>query len=368
MPEKSLDDLRKRIDELDAEIVRLINERANCAKGIGELKRADGAGAFAPARERAVYERVLELNTGPLSPESIKAIYREIMSGSLALERCPRVAYLGPAGTFTHKAARSKFGGSVEYQPAPSVRDVFLEVSRGHCDYGVVPIENSTEGGVNQTIDCFYETRLKVCSEVYVAVHHNFMAACPRDQVKVIHSHPQVFGQCREWLSANFPRVELAEASSTTAAAERAGQEAGAAAIASDTAAEIYGLEVLERAVEDNPDNVTRFFVLSRQESPRTGSDKTSLMFSISDAPGALYDMLRTFSDRGINLTRIESRPSKKKAWDYYFFVDLVGHSDDPEVGQAIEELSSRCRHLEVLGSYPRAEHVPMPESPAVSE
>lgn len=365
---RSLDDLRLRIDELDVEIVGLINERAQCAKEIGELKRSKGAGAFSPARERAVYERVLALNKGPLSAESIKAIYREIMSGSLALERCPRVAYLGPVGTFTHKAARSKFGSSVEYYPEPSVKDVFLEVSRGHSDYGVVPIENSTEGGVNQTIDCFYETQLKVCSEIYVAVHHNLMTGGKREDIEVIYSHPQVFGQCREYIGANFPRVPLVECSSTTAAAERASKESGAAAIASDTAADIYGLPIHERAIEDNPDNVTRFFVVSRQPAPRTGNDKTSLMFSIKDAPGVLHELLKTFSDLGINLTRIESRPSKKRAWDYYFFIDLVGHSDDEAVGRALDVLAGSTRHMEVLGSYPAAEHVPMPEHTAREE
>ncbi|MHC4916727.1 MAG: prephenate dehydratase [Planctomycetota bacterium] len=362
MADDKLDALRKRIDDLDAEIVKLINDRAQCARDIGELKRSKGTGAFAPARERAVYERVLALNKGPLPAESIKAIYREIMSGSLALERCPRVAYLGPAGTFTHKAARSKFGSSVEYHPEPSVRDVFLEVSRGHSDYGVVPIENSTEGGVNQTIDCFFETQLKVCSEIYVAVHHNLMANCNREGVRVIYSHPQVFGQCREYIGANFPKVQQVECSSTTAAAERAGKEPGAAAIASDTAAEIYGLNVLEPAIEDNPDNVTRFFVISREAAPQTGNDKTSIMVSIKDAPGVLHTLLRTFSEHGINLTRIESRPSKKKAWDYYFFIDLLGHVEDGEVAGALDSLDASTRRLEVLGSYPRAEHVPMPE------
>jgi chorismate mutase/prephenate dehydratase len=359
---RNLDELRKRIDELDVEVVKLINERAQCAKQIGELKRSKGTGAFAPARERAVYERVLALNKGPLPAESIKAIYREIMSGSLALERCPRVAYLGPVGTFTHKAARSKFGSSVEYHPEPSVKDVFLEVSRGHSDYGVVPIENSTEGGVNQTIDCFYETQLKVCSEIYVAVHHNLMSRGSREEVKVIYSHPQVFGQCREYLGANFPQTQLMECSSTTAAAERASKEPYAAAIASDTAADIYGLRILEKAIEDNPDNVTRFYVVSREPAPRTGNDKTSIMFSIKDAPGVLHTMLQGFSQRGINLTRIESRPSKKKAWDYYFFIDLIGHCEDEAVEAALDDLAGSTRHLEILGSYPRAEHVPLPE------
>ena len=358
-----IEELRRKIDALDAEIVRLVNQRAECARGIGELKRASGAGAFAPARERAVYEQVLALNRGPLPAEAIKAIYREIMSAMLALERCPRVAYLGPPGTFSHKAARSKFGSSVEYHPATSFRDVFLEVSRGHADYGVVPVENSTEGGVNPAMDCFFESRLKICSEVYIAVHQNLLARCSREAIRTIYSRPEVFGQCRQWLGANFPHAALLECPSTTAAAERAAAEPGAAAIASDTAAEIYGLTVLEQAIEDNPENVTRFVVVGREPAARTGKDKTSLMFSISDAPGALQGMLEPFSQRGINLTRIESRPSKRKAWDYYFFVDLEGHLEDPPVKAAIEELAGRCRHLEVLGSYPAAEALPMPEA-----
>jgi chorismate mutase / prephenate dehydratase len=357
-----LDELRRRIDELDTEIVRLINERARCAGRIGELKRAQGAPVFVPAREQAVYERVLKLNKGPLPPEAVRAVYREIMSASLALERCPRVAYLGPAGTFSHKAARSKFGSSVEYHPATSFRDIFLAVARGHADYGVIPVENSTDGGVNSAIDCFFETRLKICSEIFIPVHQNLLSRGAREAIRTIYSRPEVFGQCRQWLGANFPHAALLDCPSTTAAAERASKEDGAAAIGPDTAAELYGLRVVESAVEDNPENVTRFVVIARESAQRTGRDKTSLMFSISDAPGALLGMLEPFSKRGLNLTRIESRPSKKKAWDYYFFVDLDGHADDEPVKAAIEELAGRCRHIEVLGSYPAADALPVVE------
>jgi chorismate mutase/prephenate dehydratase len=278
------------------------------------------------------------------------------------------VAFLGPAGTFSHKAARGKFGSSVEYRPEASFRDVFLEVARGHADYGVVPLENSTEGGVTQAIDCFFETRLKICSEVYVPVHHNLLAACAREEIRTIYSHPQVFGQCREYLGASFAHAALLECPSTTAAAERAGREPNSAAIASDTAAEVYCLRILEQAIEDNPENVTRFAVIGRENAGRTGKDKTSLMFSIKDSPGALLGMIEPFSKRGINLTRIESRPSKKKAWDYYFFVDLEGHIEDAPIREAVDELAGRCRHLEVLGSYPWAEHVPLPERAAPEE
>jgi len=349
-------ELRRRIDGLDAEIVRLINERAKCAGRIGELKRAQGAPVFVPAREKAVYDRVQALNKGPLPAEAMKAIYREIMSGSLALERCPRVAYLGPDGTFSHKAARGKFGSSVEYHPASSFRDVFLAVSRGHADYGVIPVENSTDGGVNPAMDCFMETRLKICSEIFIPVHQNLLSRSARGAIRTIYSRPEVFGQCRQWLGANFPEAALQDSASTMAAAERAAREPGAAAIGPDTAAEACGLAILEEAIEDNPENVTRFVVISRDAAEPTGRDKTSLMFSISDAPGALLGMLSPFSKRRINLTRIESRPSKKKAWDYYFFVDLEGHIKTPAVEAAIKELSGRCRHLAVLGSYPAAE------------
>jgi chorismate mutase/prephenate dehydratase len=350
-----LDALRRRIDELDGDIVRLINERAACAKGIGELKRAQGAPAFVPAREQAVYDRVTALNAGPLSAEAVRSIYREIMSASLALERCPRVAFLGPAGTFSHQAARTKFGGMVEYRPEASFRDVFVAVSRGHADYGVVPLENSTEGGVTQSIDCFFETRLKICSEIYIPVHHNLLARCARGEIRTIYSHPQVFGQCRGYLGASFPHAVLVDCASTVAAAGRAAAEADAAAIASATAAEVCSLQVLEEAVEDNPENITRFAVIGREPAGRTGRDKTSLMFSIKDSAGALLGMIEPFSKRGINLTRIESRPSKKKAWDYYFFVDLEGHIEEEKVRAAVDELAGRCRHLEVLGSYPAA-------------
>lgn len=359
----ALGELRQRIDALDAEIVKLINERAACAGKIGEIKRAEGAPIFVPSRERAVYERVVGLNHGPLPAEAVRAIYREIMSASLALERCPRVAYLGPAGTFSHKAARSKFGSSVEYHPASSFRDVFLAVARGHADYGVIPVENSTDGGVNPAIDCFFETRLKICSEVFIPVHQNLLARCRREEIQTIFSRPEVFGQCRQWLGANFPQAALLECPSTMAAAERASREPNSAAIGPDTAAEVYNLRIVESAVEDNPENVTRFVVIGRESAQPTGRDKTTLMFSIIDAPGALQGMLEPFSRRGINLTRIESRPSKKKAWDYYFFIDLEGHIADERVKTAVDELAGRCRHLEVLGAYPAADAFPMPEA-----
>lgn len=362
----SLDELRNSIDEIDAQIVRLINQRARVSQQIGEEKRAQGKHrVFVPRREKEVYEKIAALNTGPLPDQCFRAIYREIMAGSIALQSPTRVSYFGPPGSFTHMAARSKFGAAIEYLPAADIRDVFLAVSRGHAHYGLVPIENSTEGGVNQTIDMFIESNLKICSELYVPIHQHLMSNSPVDAVTVIYSHPQAFAQCRSWLSGNMQNVRKQEVSSTSAGAFRAAKEKGAAAIASLMAAEIYNLPLLFRNLEDNPENTTRFFVISEEWAEPSGKDKTSLMFSIKDEPGALLRMLESFGAEGINLTRIESRPSKRKAWDYVFFVDLEGHIAEARVKRALEELEKRCRHLELLGSYPAAEMVAPPPANA---
>ena len=355
---RSIEGLRKEIDRLDSQIVTLINERAKVVREIGGLKsRADGH-IYVPARELEVYEKVCGHNDGPLPDNSLKAIYREIMSASINLERSVRVSYLGPAYTFTHLAAQRKFGSSVECIPAGDIREVFDTVSRGEAEYGVVPIENSTEGGVNPTTDMFIETDLLIYAEVYVRIHHCLAAKCRREEVVRIYSNPQILAQCREWISANFKPAELIETVSSTKAAQIAAAEPGAAAIAGEMAAENYGLDVLARSIQDNPDNTTRFLILSGKPGERTGRDKTSVMFSITDAVGALYGMLEPFREAGINLTRIESRPSKRRAWDYLFFVDLIGHCQDQVVAGALKRLEERCRSLKVLGSYPIAEKV----------
>jgi chorismate mutase/prephenate dehydratase len=356
-----MESLRGKIDGLDAQIVRLINERAANAARIGAIKARDGIKPYNPSREIAVYRKVASRNEGPLPNEAFNAIYREIMSATIALERPTRVVFFGQPGTFTHLAAHTKFGSSVEYIPARDIRDVFLAVSRNRADYGLVPIENSTEGGVNQSIDMFAETRLKIASEVFLPIHHHLLSKTPLKDIRILYSHPQPFAQCRNWLLGHLGNVARREVASTAAAAELASKEPGAAAIAGKLAAETYNVPVLVEHIEDSPDNTTRFFVVAERMAERTGRDKTSLVLSIKDEPGGLLKLLQPFFKRGINLTRIESRPSKRRAWEYNFFVDLEGHIDDEAVRDALGELESHVKHLEILGSYPAAERLPAP-------
>ncbi|MCY3022478.1 MAG: prephenate dehydratase [Planctomycetota bacterium] len=355
-----LQTLRRTIDVLDAQIVRLINQRAACARRIGVIKARAGIKPYTPSREIEVYRRVAARNAGPLPNEAFRAIYREIMSATIALERPTRVAYFGQPGTFAHLAAHTKFGSSVEYIPAHDIRDVFLAVSRGRADYGVVPIENSTEGGVNQSIDMFGDTRLKIASEIYLPIHHHLLSKSPVGSVRVVYSHPQPFAQCRNWLIGNLRHAERREVGSTAAAAELAAKDPRAAAIAGSLAADIYKVPIVASHIEDSPDNITRFIVIAERMSERTGKDKTSLLLSARDEPGALLHLLRPFQSHGINLTRIESRPSKRRAWEYNFFIDLEGHVEDSQVQAALRDLDGQVKHMEVLGSYPAADRMPM--------
>jgi len=355
------EELRKSIDELDHKLVALISERARVVQEIGLLKASGQAPTYVPSREKQVYERVTSANEGPLPDEAMIGIWREIMSGSIALQRKTKVSFLGPPGTFTHMATRAKFGSSVDEVPEPTIRDVFTSVVRGHSDYGVVPIENSTEGGVNETQDSFMQTSLKICSEIYLPVHHNLMARCGLGDIKVVHSHPQVFGQCREWLTANLPGPDRIQEPSTAAAADVAAKTEGAAAVGSAMAAELNGLDVIEPNVEDNPRNVTRFFVIGSRPGERTGDDKTTVMFTLKDEVGALLNVLQSFRENSVNLTWIHSRPSKQKAWDYNFYVDLEGHEEEEAVKVALTGVAKRCHHLHVLGSYPAARREDVP-------
>jgi chorismate mutase / prephenate dehydratase len=354
-----MESLRRKIDDLDAQIVKLINERADNARKIGAIKAREGVKPYNPSREIQVYKKVAARNTGPLPDDAFRAIYREIMSATIALERPTRIAYFGQPGTFTHLAARTKFGSSMEYISTRDIRDVFLAVSRGRADYGIVPIENSTEGGVNQSIDMFAETRLKIASEIYLPIHHHLLSQSPLKEIRIIYSHPQPFAQCRNWLMGNLGEVERREVISTAYAAELASKEPHAAAIAGSLAAEIYGVPVIADHIEDSADNITRFFVIAERASERTGKDKTSLVLSIKDEPGALLKLLQPFQSNRINLTRIESRPSKRRAWEYNFFLDLEGHIEDESVRQTLKQLDGQVKHLEVLGSYPQAERMP---------
>lgn len=352
----SLKNLRHEIDTTDTKIVRLLNRRAGIATRIADFKFRHGQSRYSPEREREVLRKLRRINKGPLNSRALEAIYREIMSAALCFKRPLSVAYLGPQATFTHLAALKRFGSQVEYLAVDGIAEVFLEVERGGADYGVVPIENSIEGAVSHTLDLLIDSDLNICSQIILDVTHNLMANCPRNKIRRVYSKPEVFGQCRLWLKENLPGIETVEVSSTTRAAQIAAREKYAAAIASTVAARVYKLKIVASNIEDSPHNITRFLVIGKDEAAATGDDKTSLVFSIKDKVGALCEMLAPFKKYRINLTKIESRPSKRKAWDYYFFVDLEGHRSDPKVRKALVELENKCRFIKVLGSYPVGE------------
>jgi len=347
---------RTAIDKLDAHIVRLLNERTRHVLAIGDMKLAAGEEIYAPHRERAVLERVCGLNQGPITNEQLRAIYREIMSSALALEKTMTIAYFGPEATFTHQAAIRRFGSSLRYSPQKTIADIFTEVSKRGADYGVVPVENSTEGVVTHTLDMFMDSDLKVVSQIVLPVQQCLMSKSPRKQIKKLYVHPQSLAQCLGWIQTHLPGVEIIETSSNARSAELAAKEKSTAAIAGILAAEKYGLRVLEEDIQDNADNATRFLVLGRQCSPPTGDDRTSLMLSVADKAGALHEAIAAFRRYKINMTKIESRPSKRKAWEYFFFIDCEGHAQDRRVAQAIKLLGNHCNFVKVLGSYPNME------------
>ena len=347
---------RKAIDKLDAHIVQLLNERTRQVLAIGDMKLAAGEEIYAPHRERAVLDRVCGLNRGPITDEQLRAIYREIMSSALALEKTMTIAYFGPETTFTHQAAIRRFGSSLNYSPQKTIADVFTEVGKKSADYGVVPVENSTEGVVTYTLDMFVDSDLKIVSQIVLPVQQCLMSNSPRRQIKKLYVHPQSLAQCRGWIQNHLPHVEIIETSSNPRSAELAAKEKGAAAIAGILAAEKYGLRVLEQDIQDNAANATRFLVLGRQCSPPTGNDRTSLMLSVADKAGALHEAIAAFRRHKINMTKIESRPSKRKAWEYFFFIDCDGHAQDMKVAKAIQLLGRHCNFVKVLGSYPNME------------
>jgi chorismate mutase/prephenate dehydratase len=350
----SLKSLRKKVDSVDSRILGLLNKRASVILEIGRIKKRSKGSVYVPEREREVYSKVVARNKGPLPDDSVKAIFREVMSGALRLERPLKIAYLGPEFTFTHMASIKKFGSSVGYIGCTNITDVFSEVEKGRADYGVVPIENSIDGAITHTLDMFVDSDLKICSEIYLEVSHNLLSnESDRRKIKRVYSKAQVFGQCRLWLEANMPRVELVEVSSTAKAAEIASSQRNSACIASELAAKKYGLKTLDSSIEDSVHNVTRFLVIGKIEARPTKNDKTSIMFSVKDRAGALHDMLVPFKKYGISMTKIESRPSRLRAWEYYFFVDLEGHHHDPKVRRSLCELKKAATYVKILGSYP---------------
>jgi chorismate mutase/prephenate dehydratase len=354
--EPKLSKIRQEIDRIDTELIRLLNERADLVHEVGLVKKEAGLSIYAPEREESLLQGLVRKSQGRLPSHSIRAIYREIMSASLALEKDLLIAYLGPEATWTHQAARSKFGASVRYLPQANISDVFDQVTRRRADYGVVPIENSVEGAVNHTLDVFMDSELKICAQIQSRIENNLLSKSPLPEICRIYSHPQVFGQCRKWLQNNAHDIELIEVSSTTRAAEIAAREPGSAALAGAMAAEIYELPIVEHSVQDSPNNTTRFLVISHTTCPRTGHDKTSLMFCVQDQVGALYSALEPFNRLKLSMSKIESRPSKRKNWEYFFFVDVEGHCDDDPVTAALQELQRHCTFVKVLGSYPKGD------------
>ena len=352
----SLSEHRKAIDQLDAKIVELLNERTRHVLAIGDIKLKAGEEIYAPHRERAVFERVCAQNKGPITNEQLRTIYREVMSSALALEKTMTIAYFGPEATFTHQAALQKFGVSLGYSAQKTIGDVFTEVSKQGADYGVVPVENSTEGVVTHTLDMFVDSDLKIVSQVLLKIQQCLMSKAPQNKLKKLYVHPQSLAQCRGWLAKHLPGLEIVETSSNARSAELAAGEKGAAALGGVLAAEKYGLNVLARDIQDNAVNVTRFLVLGRRCSPPTGDDRTSLMVSVADKAGALHEALAAFRKHKINLSKIESRPSKRRAWEYFFFIDCTGHYQEPKLAKAIEELGKHCHFVKILGSYPNTE------------
>ncbi|OGV63761.1 MAG: prephenate dehydratase [Lentisphaerae bacterium RIFOXYB12_FULL_65_16] len=349
-------EIQSKINAADDQILALLNERTALIKRLGKCRKDESGDLLDPEYESRLLARLSALNKGPVRNETLRAVFREIISGAMVVDAPLIVAFLGPATTFTHQAARTRFGGSAQYVPQPSITDVFEAVDHDQANYGVVPVENSTEGAVTHTLDMFVDSNVKVCAEINMAIHHNLLSHCrTKEEIKVIYSHPQVFGQCRHWLQRHLPTIPLVEVSSTTEAASRCANEPAAAALASALAADRYNLDVLAQNTEDFSDNLTRFLVLSRQDGKPTGDDKTSMFFVLRDRVGALYESLRPFYAHKINLTFIESRPSRRKRWEYYFFVDFLGHVSEKRVQEVLAELGEHCQFVKIVGSYPRA-------------
>ncbi len=356
--EKQLADIRDRIDTIDQQIQDLLNARAEAAQEVARIKLASDPDAvfYRPEREAQVLRMVKERNKGPLDAESVALLFREIMSICLALEQPLKVAYLGPAGTFTQAAAHKHFGHAVNTVSMAAISDVFQEVESGSCHYGVVPVENSSEGVVSHTLDMFLHSPLKICGEVTLRIHHNLLGShADLGSLKVVYSHQQSLAQCRGWLDRHLPFVDRIPVGSNAEAAKRAMESEGSAAIAGSMAAELYGLRLLVPNIEDDPGNTTRFLVIGQQAVPASGDDKTSLLLSTRNEAGGLHQLLAPLAEHGISMTRIESRPSRRGNWDYVFFVDINGHRDDAEVAVALEALKKRAGMYKELGSYPKA-------------
>lgn len=354
----NLDELRKQIDETDNQLVKLLNQRAQYAQAIGKIK-SEGAATpvYSPGREAQIHRKILALSQGPLDEKALLAIYREIISASRALEKPLNIAYWGPEGTNTHLAAIRRFGTSCLFEPCETIDEIFSAVEKGLADFGVVPVENSTDGVITHTLDVLSQSSLKICAEVHLEISHHLLSHSKElSEIRRVYSIPTATAQCRGWLRKNLPGVEITSIVTTAAAARQAASEPGTAAIANELAAELYNLEILRERIEDSSFNRTRFLIVGRKESEPTGKDKTSIVFSVKHIAGALYKALATFAERKINMTLIESRPTKMTPWEYNFFMDFQGHSSDPQISEALAEFEKFCTSLRVLGSYPEVD------------
>ena len=357
---QELEQLRNSIDSIDRQIQELINQRARCAQQVAEVKQryvqpGEQVVFYRPEREAQVLRNVMARNEGPITDEGMARLFREIMSQCLALEEPLNVAFLGPEGTFTQQAAVKHFGHSVHCHSLMSIADVFREVESGAANFGVVPIENSTEGVVTHTLDSFFDSGLRICGEVSLRIHHHLMVKDPAARVERIFSHAQSLGQCRRWLDKHYPNVERIAVSSNAEAARRASTEPGSAAIAGEVAADLYAMQILNNSIEDRPDNTTRFLIIGKLETQPSGDDKTSIMVSSRNQPGALYQVLEPFHKAGISLTRIETRPARSGTWNYAFFIDFEGHAADPHIAPVLQGLQAQVTDYKLLGSYPKA-------------
>ena len=352
---KKLKEIRAKIDGIDDKILELLNKRAAIVVEAGKVKREGKREIYAPEREKEIYKRLTKNNKGPFPNQALKSVFREIMSASLSLEKPIKVAFLGPKATFTHLACMQHFGMSTDFIPKNDIADVFDEVERGSADYGVVPIENTTEGVVSHTLDMFVTSNLYICGEIMLEISLALLNKTGDiKDVKKVYSHPHAIAECKKWLNDNLSNAAVFDVSSTAMAAQTVMDDASAAAIASEQAAALYGLQVVARKIEDQLNNFTRFLVIGKKLPGKTGEDKTSILFSVKDSPGILFRILKPFAGRGINLTKIESRPQKKKAWEYIFFLDMEGHVSLPKVKEALKEMEEMCSFLKILGSYPR--------------
>lgn len=349
----TLPQCRVEIDRVDESIIALLDERARIARRVGEIKAESGDDFFDAGRHLKLLHGISRRGGGDFPPEGLRDVFREILSSCLNLEALQTIAFLGPEATFTHIAARRTFGRSARFVPYENIADIFMAVEKNGAHFGVVPVENSTGGVIHATLDEFMNSELFICAEMFIPIRHNLLCRGTLKKIKRICTHPQILSQCRIWLNKNMPGVEQVEVASSAEGAKLAKTEKATATIGSTMAADIYDLPILEEGIEDEKDNVTRFLTIGHQRSRPSGSDRTSVMFSIKDEPGALYELLKPFADRKINMTKIESRPTRLRAWDYIFFVDIEGHISQPEIAAVIENLRRHCTYLRVLGSYP---------------